>query len=65
MVRMAIHAVYPGNKGTSKPNKAHPEARNGLEKYFEFYNTKRKHPTLNAKPDEAYYENLPTLKMAA
>jgi putative transposase len=23
MVRMDIHAVYPGNKGTSRPNKAH------------------------------------------
>jgi putative transposase len=41
------------------------EARNGLEKYFEFYNTKRKHQTLKAKPDEAYYADLPALKMAA
>ena len=41
------------------------EARNGLEKYFEFYNTKRKHQTLKAKPDETYYADLPTLKMAA
>jgi putative transposase len=41
------------------------EARNGLEKYFEFYNTKRKHQTLKAKPDEVYYADLPNLKMAA
>jgi putative transposase len=41
------------------------EARNGLEKYFEFYNTKRKHQTLKAKPDERYYADLPALKMAA
>ena len=40
-------------------------ARNGLGKYFEFYNTKRKHQTLKAKPDEVYYADLPTLKMAA
>ena len=41
------------------------EARNALEKYFEFYNIKRKHQTLKAKPDEVYYADLPTLKMAA
>ena len=40
-------------------------ARNGLEKYFEFYNTKRKHQTLKAKPDEVYYADLLPLKMAA
>ena len=41
------------------------QARNGLEKYFEFYNTKRKHQTLKAKPNEVYYKNLPTLQKAA
>ena len=41
------------------------EARNGLEKYFEVYNTKRKHQTLNAKPDEVYYADLPSSEMAA
>ena len=40
-------------------------ARNGLEKYFEVYNTKRKHQTLKAKPDEVYYADLLPLKMAA
>jgi putative transposase len=40
-------------------------ARNGLEKYFEFYNTKRKHQILKAKPDDVYYADLPTLKMVA
>ena len=41
------------------------QARNGLEKYFKFYNTKRKHQTLKAKPNEVYYKNLPTLQKAA
>jgi putative transposase len=41
------------------------EARNGLEKYFEFYNAKRKHQTLKAKPDEVYCADLPSLKMVA
>ncbi len=40
------------------------EARTGLDKYFQFYNAKRKHQTLNAKPDESYYANLPLLKQA-
>jgi putative transposase len=40
-------------------------ARNGLEKYFEFYNAKGKQQTLKAKPNEVYYENLPTLQKAA
>jgi putative transposase len=40
------------------------EARNGLEKYFVFYNSKRKHQTLKAKPNEIYYADLPQLKMA-
>jgi len=33
------------------------QARNGLEKYFKFYNTKRKHQTLKARPNEVYYKN--------
>ncbi len=41
------------------------QARNGLEKYFDFYNTKRKHQTLKAKPDEVYYANLPALQKTA
>jgi len=38
------------------------QARAGLKKYFQFYNIKRKHQTLNAKPDEVYYADLPLLK---
>lgn len=38
------------------------EARSGLHKYFQFYNAKRKHQTLNAKPDEVYYAGLSALK---
>jgi putative transposase len=41
------------------------QARNGLEKYFKFYHTKRKHQTLKAKPNEVYYKNLPTLQKTA
>jgi putative transposase len=41
------------------------QARNGLEEYFEFYNTKRKHQTLKAKPNEVYYIILPRLQKAA
>ena len=41
------------------------QARNGLEKYFEFYNTKRKHQALKAKPNEVYYANLPALQKVA
>ena len=40
------------------------EARTGLNKYFQFYNTKRKHQTLKAKPDEVYFNDLPALKKA-
>ena len=41
------------------------QARRGLKKYFEFYNTKRKHQTLKAKPNEVYYANLSVLQKAA
>ena len=39
------------------------EAGTGLEKYFQFYNMKRKHQTLQAKPDEIYYADLPPFKV--
>jgi len=38
------------------------QARAGLKNYFQFYNAKRKHQTLNAKPDDLYYTDLPPLK---
>jgi putative transposase len=38
------------------------QAKEGLKKYFLFYNTKRKHQTLKSKPDEVYYADLPLLK---
>ena len=38
------------------------QARAGLKNYFQFYNAKRKHQTLNAKPDDVYYADLPPLK---
>jgi putative transposase len=41
------------------------EARKGLKKYFQFYNSKRKHQTLKARPDERYYDDLPMIEMAA
>ncbi len=41
------------------------QARSGLDKYFTFYNTKRKHQTLKCKPDEVYYADLPPLDEAA
>jgi putative transposase len=37
------------------------QARAGLKKYFQFYNTKRQHQTLKAKPDQVYYADLPLL----
>jgi putative transposase len=40
-------------------------AREGLKEYFLFYNSKRKHQTLKAKPDEIYYADLPMLNEAA
>jgi putative transposase len=38
------------------------QARAGLQKYFQFYNTTRKHQTLKAKPDQVYYADLLLLK---
>lgn len=40
------------------------QAKTQLKNYFQFYNTKRKHQSLKAKPDEVYYENLDSLKLA-
>ncbi len=34
------------------------EARQSLKQYFEFYNQKRKHQTLQDKPDQVYYESI-------
>ena len=34
------------------------EARQSLQKYFRFYNENRKHQTLNATPDQVYYESV-------
>ena len=40
------------------------DAKQSLKKYFEFYNQKRKHQTLKAKPDQVYYESI-SLPMAS
>ncbi len=39
-----------------------PHARNNLERYFEFYNIKRRHQVLGCTPDKRYIESLPALK---
>jgi putative transposase len=41
------------------------QARDGLKEYFLFYNSKRKHQTLKAKPDEVYYADIPMVNEAA
>jgi putative transposase len=41
------------------------QVREGLKEYFLFYNSKRKHQTLKAKPGEVYYADIPMLKEAA
>jgi putative transposase len=42
------------------------EARQSLNAYFQFYNTKRPHSSLDKQtPDEAYFNNLQPLKLAA
>ena len=38
------------------------QANDGLKQYFQFYNSRRKHQTLKAKPDDVYYADLPSLK---
>jgi putative transposase len=39
-----------------------PHARDNLKRYFEFYNTKRRHQTLDCTPDNEYLSGLPELK---
>ena len=39
-----------------------PQPRDHLKRYFEFYHTKRSHPTFKATPDQVYYTHLPSLK---
>jgi putative transposase len=34
------------------------EAKQSLQKYFNFCNQNRKHQTLKAKPDQVYYESI-------
>ncbi len=34
------------------------DARQSLQTYFGFYNLNRKHQTLKATPDQAYYESI-------
>jgi putative transposase len=34
------------------------DARQSLKRYFQFYNQKRKHQALKAKPDQVYYESI-------
>lgn len=43
-----------------------PEARKGITEYFERYNSRRPHSSLDkATPDEFYYASLPALSVAA
>lgn len=39
-----------------------PHARNNLKRYFEFYNAKRRHQTLDCTPDKKYLAGLPGLQ---
>ena len=42
------------------------EAKAGLSRYFNFYNTRRPHQSLDGQtPDEIYFNNLPQEKLAA
>ena len=41
------------------------EAKQSLKNYFRFYNQHRKHQTLKATPDQAYYESISLLSTAA
>jgi putative transposase len=34
------------------------DARQSLKNYFQFYNQKRKHQILKARPDQVYYESI-------
>ena len=40
------------------------QAKSQLINYFQFYNSKRKHQTLKAKPDDVYYADLQLLSVA-
>jgi putative transposase len=43
-----------------------PEARAGIGKYIQFLNTGRPHSSLDGRtPDEAYFNQLPSMAMAA
>jgi putative transposase len=42
------------------------EARKGLREYFEFYNGRRRHQSLDRRtPDDVYLSTLPAMKVAA
>ncbi len=42
------------------------EARQGLKEYFEFYNRRRRHQSLDRKtPDDVYWSTLPQKQVAA
>ena len=42
------------------------QARDGIGRYLNFYNTRRPHGALDAMtPDEYYYQHLPALQQAA
>ena len=42
-----------------------PQARQGLERYFRFYNQRRPHSSLDGKtPDQVYFESLPFQSVA-
>ena len=43
-----------------------PEARAGIGKYIQFFNAGRPHSSLDGRtPDEAYFNQLPSMVMAA
>ena len=42
------------------------EARQGLREYFEFYNRRRRHQSLDRRtPDDVYWSTLPQMQVAA
>jgi putative transposase len=42
------------------------EARKGLSEYFEFYNSQRRHQSLDRRtPDDVYFSTLPKMQVAA
>jgi putative transposase len=42
------------------------EARNGLREYFDFYNSQRRHQSLDRRtPDNVYWSTLPQMRVAA